>query len=71
MRHVGEEGVLGVCGVPGLLKGILQEPPLSQFFLPLFLNIRKSQKDLHVPAASDPYAFDLIILRSTGVSASE
>ena len=44
---------------------------ISLTFLPLFLYIRKSQEDLHAPAASDPDAFYLIVLRGAGVPASE
>ena len=45
--HIGQEGALGVCRVPGLLESILKKPSLSKVLLALLLDIRESEQHLY------------------------
>ena len=71
MGHIGKERALGVRRVSCLLESVFKKFSLSEFFLSLLLNIGKTQKQLHVPAAADPDSFDLVVLGRTGISRAE
>ena len=71
MGHIGKERALGVRRVSCLLESVFKKFSLSEFFLSLLLNIGKTQKQLHVPAAADPDSLDLVVLGRTGISRAE
>ena len=57
--------------MPGLLESILKKLPLSEFLLPLLLDIGKTEKHLNGIGAPDPDSFRLIVLGHSGVPTPE